>query len=343
MPQLDSDYFLPIAVDPFPDESTRGLLLRLAKVNHLSHPRRILDLLRPSGPADLLEADLPRFCELSPIDPISLRGLALTSYLDHRGTRCYALAGERISKDYFLTHKHARVCPFCLLQFGYARRSWDFTLCTACPIHGTVLIDHCPDCGRHLNWLRRTIDECPCGFSLTSIVPSDATAFECWHAGLIWYSLGVGSGFATSSPLPPLMAGRLAMLSLDGLFKLTWYLGVYVAANGTQPAGKGRHLPTVAEASQILGACCEQLMAWPGSYLRTLERLASAPVWNLPGSWTRAWYGPLQEFLFREMDDAELGFVRSAFEVAVRRIWKERPANRRAIVISQQQELDFGA
>jgi hypothetical protein len=139
------------------------------------------------------------------------------------------------------------------------------------------------------------------------------------------------------------MAGRLAMLSLDGLFKLTWYLGVYVAANGTQPAGKGRHLPTVAEASQILGACCEQLMAWPGSYLRTLERLASAPVWNLPGSWTRAWYGPLQEFLFREMDDAELGFVRSAFEVAVRRIWKERPANRRAIVISQQQELDFGA
>lgn len=45
-----------------------------------------------------------------------------------------------------------KLCPECMNQSAYGRRFWRTLFAEACPIHGCVLIDHCPRCGHPISY-----------------------------------------------------------------------------------------------------------------------------------------------------------------------------------------------
>ncbi len=335
----DIAYFLPIEVQPFTDESGRGLLMRIAERNHLSHPKHILEMLRPKGPPNLLEKDLLPLSEACACDPGLIGNLAIRTSLDGRGVRTFQLGRQSVSKDYFLTGKTARICPECLNEFGYARQAWDLTLSSACPVHEVLLEDRCPACLHNIAGLRSSLLHCQCGFPLTRIVTQEATEFEIFVAGLLQRF------FSDLKPvsihLPGLIADRLADLSLDGLCKLLWYLGVYLPSMGSRPAGQSRRHYTVFETRRIIEAACSYLVAWPNLYLKTLRELVGHSSLGRANSLMEQWFGSIHSYLVNDMEEAGLGFVRTAFEFEIRKIWKTIHHSKLPAMVSTQMEIDF--
>lgn len=336
---VDIRYFLPVEVEPYIDESGRGLLMRIAERNHLSHPKRILEMLRPQGPTNLLEKDLLPLSEACACDPGLLGILAIRMSRDSRGIRTFQLGNQRVSKDYFLTGKTARICPECLGEFCYARQAWDLTLSNACPIHEVLLEDRCPACLHNIAGLRSSLLHCQCGFPLTRIVTQEATEFEIFVAGLLQRF------FSDLKPvsihLPGLIADRLSDLSLDGLCKLLWYLGVYLPSRGSRPAGQSRHRYTVFETRRIIEAAYSYLVAWPNLYLKTLRALVGHSSLGKANSLMEQWFGSIHSYLINDMDDSGLGFVRTAFEFEIRNIWKAIHHSKLPAMVSAQMEFDF--
>lgn len=313
--------------------------MRIAERNHLSHPKRILEMLRPQGPPNLLEKDLLPLSEACACDPGLLGNLALRISRDGRGIRTFQLGNQIVSKDYFLTGKTTRICPECLSDFGYARQVWDLTLSNACPIHEVLLEDRCPVCLHEIAGLRPSLLHCQCGFPLTRIVTQQASEFETFAAGLMQrFFLDLKP---VSLRLPGHIADRLAGLSLDGLCKLLWYLGVYLPSRGSRPAGQSRRRYTVFETRRILEAANSYLIAWPNLYLKTLRELVGHSSLGRANSLMEQWFGSIHSYLINDMDDSGLGFVRTAFEVEIRKIWKSIHHSKLPAMVSAQMDLDF--
>lgn len=85
----------------------------------------------------------------------------------------------------FKTKNWLVYCPTCLRedQTPYFRLNWRIALSTVCPIHGTAMLDQCPECEKPINFVRgelgqrfvtfvRSICRCSnCGFDLRSMQP----------------------------------------------------------------------------------------------------------------------------------------------------------------------------
>lgn len=57
----------------------------------------------------------------------------------------------------------AKICPECVREFNFCRSAWILQGITACPAHGTILIDRCGYCQRTISWRRPGLDVCGCG------------------------------------------------------------------------------------------------------------------------------------------------------------------------------------
>lgn len=72
------------------------------------------------------------------------------------------------------------VCPQCLAEAEHLHHAWSHSLVSACPDHGTALIDLCPSCGQALSDSRFDLASCDCGYSLREATASSASPFELW-------------------------------------------------------------------------------------------------------------------------------------------------------------------
>ena len=109
---------------------------------------------------------LKRFAELTD-NPIS--NLTPLLYLPADFRDRHGIDGEYNFYGAFLNRSIVRphcpkVCPRCLKESGYARRVWDCSLVTACPIHECLLIDSCPKCKNRIKCVRNRLSVCRCGY-----------------------------------------------------------------------------------------------------------------------------------------------------------------------------------
>ena len=141
-----------------PDESWPGYLLRLSGANGFSGINAIARILKQtnyqliaSPPASVLRR-LNVSCDL----PTGHNFPVASS--DSRRTKLGA-HGRSV---------YARVCPKCLTndKIPYSKAAWDLALHVCCSTHQCVLIDECPQCRRHLDYLRPSIVRCKCGYNL---------------------------------------------------------------------------------------------------------------------------------------------------------------------------------
>jgi hypothetical protein len=165
---------------PHPDESLMGYIIRLTEENGYDTPSWIFDLAglkTDAGRGGWSAFYRPDF------DPAPLaRVLGLTcsefdslKYGEGPGTRSVIFSDRSLPVE-FIRFSAPKVCPACLRQANYYRRSWDLLPLTACPNHGLMLIDVCTGCGRRISWSRRKVSVCRCGFDWRNCRPSGADA-----------------------------------------------------------------------------------------------------------------------------------------------------------------------
>src|SRR5437879_3347465 len=125
---------------PHADESFIGYLIRLTEVNHYETPSWILQLaglgsyLRKVSFAFGKSLSLTPLSQLTGVSEDELSGL---SYQRSAGKRtkfsdCLVF-GSPAPRIGIRAHR-PKVCPACLVEFGYVRKLWDLTPVTICTL-----------------------------------------------------------------------------------------------------------------------------------------------------------------------------------------------------------------
>ncbi len=171
---------------PFKGESLRGYLHRVGECNGLGSGIQVFRDVTGNNFKSKNVSDL----ELELI----AHSLGLTqSQIEMMGYQ--AVAQDAQCKCVFFGHKiaaaHLRgsnvaICPSCLDEQNAISGLWDIRAVNACPHHGNWLVSTCPSCGQSINWDRRHISSCECGFDLrkTETIPAPPEALM--QAGLIY-------------------------------------------------------------------------------------------------------------------------------------------------------------
>ncbi len=150
------DFVLPLRPIPIDGESWPGYLLRIASANALNGLRRLGAMLKLSSrqliacEPDVILARLGHSRSvIESLDLTESRNVSERSGLLERAGR--ALNG--------------RVCPACLRedQVRHIRAVWDDYLVLSCFKHNCILLDHCPQCKRPIDYTRPAVDRCACG------------------------------------------------------------------------------------------------------------------------------------------------------------------------------------
>lgn len=68
-----------------------------------------------------------------------------------------------------MRHEGNAVCPSCLKDAQFLKKTWLLKLVSTCSSHGCLLIDSCPKCNRQLDWNRPAPHLCRCEFDLREI------------------------------------------------------------------------------------------------------------------------------------------------------------------------------
>ena len=162
---------LPSGLDPLPDESLAGFLLRLSHRLECS-PARILELAGFAGSRGRQHvSDLPHHAMLQ-LNPAERDGLALATRLTppEADALCFGQLRDRFPLpqpsadgqspakrfDWWLNTTFSRYCPQCLAGDGSAiqdahggawKRSWRLPVVFACEAHSRLLAHRCPACG----------------------------------------------------------------------------------------------------------------------------------------------------------------------------------------------------
>lgn len=330
-------------MEPKPDESLRGFLVRVAERNHLNSMAPLVRFVKNREDWLFDDMNLLQLAELARCDVADLAAINLYAYRDHNGYEGYKRGSHRISKGYFVVHRYPRVCPICLRESEYLRAIWDITFVVACPQHGSLLIDICPHCKKFISWERPGVFKCKCGFDLRRSQTDVADDDELTWSWMIAAAFGEPLNQKLSSRLPILLIRRLLNLSPDAILKTIWYFGNYVAAEGNVRAGHARHHPNTILASKILRDATNSLLDWPKQYVHLLEHLGSSPIRQFNMSKLERMFGSVHRYLLEEMSDPELRFVHAAYEWAVREIWRKTQPHksRTPEIVSRQMEFNF--
>lgn len=160
---------------PEADESLMGYIIRLTEQNGYPSPSWIISRTGlASGvtqSCSFVFASPNSFRFLSSLTGATISELASTAYHNHLFSGLPTpSASVRLCSP--------KICPGCLTESPYCRRTWDISAVTTCPRHKCLLIDECPNCKRHITWVRNHVTICPCEFDWREATATPIEAFE---------------------------------------------------------------------------------------------------------------------------------------------------------------------
>jgi hypothetical protein len=165
---------------------------------------------------------------------------------------------------------------------AYVRQAWSHALITACPEHGTALIDQCPSCRDELHQSRHDIVFCNCGFDLREAPTQQASR------GHKWISARLAGDMRH-------IAGTTEIGSAEDYAELAKLLNMLaVRFDPAQQTRRGKvAVPkTINEATALLTPVATMLENWPDSFeqhVRDRLQAGNPNVFNLSGR-LGAWY-----------------------------------------------------
>jgi len=153
---------------------------------------------------------------------------------------------------------------------------------SACPDHGTALIDTCPSCDQPLSPDRFDLATCDCGYTLREAAAPSASPFERWVSARLAGDLRPVDG------LPEIGTPE----DYSGLGKLLFSLAIRLDPSAKVKAGKTSRPHDLAQTRALIESICPLFEAWPqGFNTHVRDRLVAGnqAVFS-PSGRLGAWY-----------------------------------------------------
>jgi hypothetical protein len=164
--------------EPAADESAISLMIRSLSINS-SSMREVLELVYGHSRRHIHAEAAPVFSRLTGT-PLAWFERRLPTFVGQARWRQVTLFGHTWRDEWALRGTHQQICLQCVTDHGYGRAEWDLTAYTACHTHGSILLDHCEDCGRGISPDRPAIDVCSCGRYLRSFTRDAHPSVVAW-------------------------------------------------------------------------------------------------------------------------------------------------------------------
>lgn len=257
---------LPLVVQPLPDESWTGYVLRAAANQGARSMFQFLAFLDCTPGEIILPAVVDRMAYFNKADPAALTRMIPRPALGKRRHKDHWVDGVLYPHP-VINHRRHRICPRCLYEHRYIRLAWHFTLFTCCPIHGIRLVERCGHCGRVFDWRRPAPELCKCGARLDSGMSAQPTPEELLFVGRL----------SASVPLVEQFPGAGLALSPAEWMLLTWFLGRHLNPNQRDGVGKSAEHPNLEQAEAIIKHALGVLRGWPAVLYDCRDWLSSRP------------------------------------------------------------------
>jgi hypothetical protein len=304
---MNGPQIFPLKLSPLRGESLRGYMHRFALRNAIPYInwividvglKNISTALTPEQIARLACMTRTPFEDLSNRQAIQANGETL-------------LLGERICQS-MVEREASRLCLHCFQEEAYHRLIWDIIPVSICPIHGTPITRHCPDCGMVLYWRRNHLHRCPAGHSLLKERPARCDAIderELVGVRAVYERFGIHEGWAPTTL--PWNEGELPAWDLIDMLELlgrlaSGCLGHARRSSRSAYGSNGYHL--------ILGRGCQIASDWPRAFHRVLDEQSTM----VSGLWLADSSHPVRKILHRQLSRQE----RPNQQVLGREIWR---------------------
>jgi len=160
-------------------ESPKGVLLRTAYHNGYSNVATMcaaLGIPYSGDSLELLTEQSSLFTRLTMEAPELTYHLLANSYTANNSAQLLWIIDEvTLYRSQFASH--LRYCPECLRN-ELITVFQDIRDLVVCPLHGTFLVTHCPDCHAHEHWTTANLLFCKCGSDRRRTKPLNGTLFE---------------------------------------------------------------------------------------------------------------------------------------------------------------------
>lgn len=318
-----------LLVRPKPEkgESFIGYVVRLTELNGYDTPSWILSLCG----IDYMELQWKFTFVFSLSD--KLRNLAeltenpitnLTSllYLPTGSRERYGIEDEYNFNGAFLNRSIIRphcpkICPKCLKESAYARRVWDCSLVTACPIHECKLIDVCPKCKSRIRCVRNRLSVCSCGCDWretgTELLSQEELAVS-QRVYELWGALPMRHHSLEEESKNPLH--RLDLR--DFVVVLTFISGL----SGKMAWATGRPARSIKLQNNDLHKLYTRSYSvfenWPHNFHQFLRKYSNGesrfnPCDGKLDTALKKEFGPFYEYLYRDLNQSQFDFMRQSF------------------------------
>lgn len=264
-------------IDLFPPESTEGpieYLRRLAFRNDYSDWQSLVRAAQLNPSLNALWKNKPALCKALGLEPGWLDTVMPPT---NSGTGLHDTFFRRTSID--------AICPHCLKEHDHLHQAWTHSLISACPDHGTALIDTCPSCGDHLSHKRFNPSICDCGYDLREATTMPASSFEIWTSARLAGDMRPCEGHQEIG----------TQEDYAGLGKLLFSLAIRIDPSSKVKPGKTSRPHELGQTRALMAAIQPLFEAWPqGFNAHVRDRLkAGNPAVFSPSGRLGAWYAAL--------------------------------------------------
>lgn len=241
----------------------------------------------------------------------------------------FSFYGAHLNRSIIRPHC-PKVCPQCLLEYGYCNRIWDCSLVTVCPIHRSLLVDICPRCKKRIGFARNKVSICPCGFDWRRRAQRQVSRGELVLSRQVYYLCGalpkqhISVKATGKNPLYDLSLRDLAVAVtfIAGLYEsVSWAVGQ--PTRSTKWFNKDLH--------RLYPHAFMTFENWPNNLYHFLEeQAAGVSKFNsrdgrLDTILSRAFYS-FYKGLYKKMPGKQYDFIRSAFAEYLTARWRKHYA-----------------
>lgn len=261
-------------IEIFPPEPTEGpieYLRRLSVRNGYSDWRSLVRATGVNPTLNALWKNKPTLIDALGLGPAWLDGVMPPS-----------AEGRGLHDPFFRRTATDPVCPQCLAEGDHLHHAWSHSLVSACPDHGTALIDTCPSCDQPLSPDRFDLATCDCGYTLREAAAPSASPFERWVSARLAGDLRPVDG------LPEIGAPE----DYSGLGKLLFSLAIRLDPSAKVKAGKTSRPHDLAQTRALIESIRPLFETWPNGFnahVRDRLALGNQAVFS-PSGRLGAWY-----------------------------------------------------
>lgn len=300
---------------PCADEFLPGYLLRVAEANGYDNWHWISRRAGLSPSFGIKAADLAPLAQIVGARKTILNRMCWWPVDGDERIKIHRVGSGHLHRSALRPHD-PKYCPHCLTESGHMRFWWSLAVVPACPKHRVLLLDHCPSCGKPMEWKRPETLCCPCcGSDYRKAKAPKASDRLVTLSSFFLQALGAPSG-TDFSKLPEVFTG----LSADLAAELVYLLGGYATGLAKGKAHRLMAKATTQQVIDVFAGAGAILLDWPNGFRGLLRQVGSRQGISATNSGLEREFGPFYKAL-HALRHKDCQFLHQEFSAYIQQEW----------------------